>query len=149
MGEFLLDPAVLPMLRKHGGFKIAVSTPVLLKRLHESGVLTRCDDTRQRHTVRVTCEGHPKVVLAIDLKALREDAGVEDSDEPTTPNQTIRPKTRYSATHSTLTAPADRPNDSRPVAAGQPRATEESVRYDPPYLPQLRPTHVQFIPADA
>lgn len=72
-GEFLLDPAAMPLLKKHGGMKLAISTPTLLKRLKESGMMTRVDDARQRLTIRSTIEGHPRNVLAISLGEIIEE----------------------------------------------------------------------------
>lgn len=72
-GELLLDPGAMVLLKKHSGGKLAVTPQTLLKRVKEAGILTRVDDTRQRNTVRVTVEGHPKQVLAINLAEFAED----------------------------------------------------------------------------
>lgn len=72
--EFLLDPGSLVLIKKHSGGRISVSQPTLLKRLKEAGVLTRVDDQRQRNTVRVTLEGHPRAVLAINVDELIDEA---------------------------------------------------------------------------
>jgi hypothetical protein len=70
--EFLLDPGALVLLKKHSNGKIAVTNQTLMKRIKEAGQLTRTDDSRQRNTVRCTCEGHPHQVLALPIASFTD-----------------------------------------------------------------------------
>jgi hypothetical protein len=74
--EFLLDPNALTLLKKHSGGKLAISPATLLKRMKESGVITRCDETRKRNTVRMSLEGHQRQALCLSL------ADIFDESEP-------------------------------------------------------------------
>ena len=65
-GEFLLDANALTLIKKHSGGKLAVTPQTLMKRLKESGLLTRMDDSRQRMTVRQTLEGHRRQALCME-----------------------------------------------------------------------------------
>lgn len=73
-GHFLLDPNALTLLKKHSGGKLAVSPQTLLKRMKESGLITRSDDARQRHTVRLSLEGHQRQALCLDLATVFEES---------------------------------------------------------------------------
>lgn len=72
--EFLFDPGSLPMVKKYSGGKLAVTAQTLLKRVRESGILTRVDDSRERHTVRVSIDGHQRSVLAIQIAEIENAA---------------------------------------------------------------------------
>jgi hypothetical protein len=71
--ELLIDPATMPLIKRAGGAKVAITPQTLLKRMKEGGILTRIDDARQRNTVRVTCEGHPRNVLCLSMDQLRDE----------------------------------------------------------------------------
>lgn len=71
-GEFYLDPATLALIKKHSGGKLAVTTQTLGKRMKEAAMLTRTDDNRQRLTVRVTLDGHPRQVMVVPLSAFSD-----------------------------------------------------------------------------
>lgn len=73
----MLDPGTLTLIKKHSGGKLAVTPQTLLKRMKESGMLTRIDDARQRNTVRCQCEGHQRQVLCMSLSDVMEAAGDE------------------------------------------------------------------------
>jgi hypothetical protein len=45
--------------------ELAVTRQTLLKRMKDSGVLKRTDETRQRTTVRVTADGHQQTVIVL------------------------------------------------------------------------------------
>jgi hypothetical protein len=66
-GELYLDPNMIPLLKKHSGGRLALTPQTLLKRMKESGLITRIDNERQRNTVRMTLEGHVRQVLCLDL----------------------------------------------------------------------------------
>lgn len=72
-GEFMLDPGTLTLLKRHSGGKLAVTTQTLLKRLKEAKLLVRTDDARQRNTVRMTIEGHPRQVLVLAITDIMGD----------------------------------------------------------------------------
>lgn len=64
--ELLIDAtAAYNDVRKHAGGAITFTKQTMLKRLKDSGLLTRVDETRQRNTVRVTCEQHTRNVIAM------------------------------------------------------------------------------------
>lgn len=67
--EMYLDAAIAyNELRKSAG--LAWTKQTLFKRLKEAGAITRSDDTRQRNTVRITAEGHPRQVLVLQLSTV-------------------------------------------------------------------------------
>jgi hypothetical protein len=59
-------------IKKSAGAELASTKQTLFKRLKDAGLLTRTDDTRQRNTVRITCENHPRVVLSLCLSTCLE-----------------------------------------------------------------------------
>jgi len=59
-------------VKKQAGQELATTKQTLFKRLKDAGVLTRTDDARQRNTVRVTAEQHPRVVLSLCLSTILE-----------------------------------------------------------------------------
>lgn len=65
--ELLLDLNAFALLKRHAGGKLAMTKPTLLKRLADGGKLKRTDPARQRLSVRVTCQGHVRNVLAFPL----------------------------------------------------------------------------------
>lgn len=54
-------------VKKHAFGAIQLTKPTMLKRLKENGNLTRVDDNRQRNSIRMTCEGHSRQVLAMPI----------------------------------------------------------------------------------
>ena len=72
-GLFYLDPSAYPILRKNSGGRLQLSAQTFLKRLKDAGKLARVDDARQRNTVRVTLEGHPRNVIALNANEIMED----------------------------------------------------------------------------
>jgi hypothetical protein len=77
-GEFYLDANAVTLLKKHSGGRIAVTPQTLQKRMKESGVLARCDDSRQRNTVRQTLERHQRQVLCMSLADVFDDAADDE-----------------------------------------------------------------------
>jgi len=66
--ECLLDAAsAYALVVRHSRGAITQTKQTMLKRLKDYGVLVRTDETRQRNTVRVTCENQSKHVLALRL----------------------------------------------------------------------------------
>ena len=55
--------------RKAAGTELAVTKQTMIKRLKDANLLHRVDDCRQRNTVRITAEGHPRQVLMLSLTA--------------------------------------------------------------------------------
>jgi hypothetical protein len=71
--EVYLDVNIgFPEVMKIAGKEITLSKQTLMKRLKEAGVITRIDDARQRNTVRVTAERHPRQVIALALGKILE-----------------------------------------------------------------------------
>lgn len=58
------------LIVRHSKGAISQTKQTMLKRLKDQGILTRTDETRQRNTVRVTCENQAKHVLAIRITHL-------------------------------------------------------------------------------
>jgi hypothetical protein len=54
-------------IRKHANNQMTFTRPTMLKRLKDAGLLLRTDDTRQRNTIRITAEQHPRNVLCMSL----------------------------------------------------------------------------------
>lgn len=71
--ELLLDPNVLPVLKKHSGGKLAMTSQTLLKRLKDANLLTRTDAARGRNTIRMQLEGHTHNVLCLCLSEVMDD----------------------------------------------------------------------------
>jgi hypothetical protein len=59
------------LIQKHAGGTIFNTKPTMIKRLKESGLITKHDDARQRNTIRIVCEGHTRTCVCLDAtKAL-------------------------------------------------------------------------------
>lgn len=54
-------------IRKVAGPELALTKQTMMKRLKDAGTLTRVDDARQRNTVRITAENHPRQVLSLSI----------------------------------------------------------------------------------
>jgi hypothetical protein len=83
--ELFLDATTgFNVVRKAAGSEISLTKQTLMKRLKDAGILSRTDDARQRNTVRVTAEQHPRQVLALilsealDNNEAPQDEGAED-----------------------------------------------------------------------
>lgn len=59
-------------VRKASGNELTLSKQTMFKRLKDSGLLVRSDDARQRNTIRITAEGHPRQVIALSLSQTLE-----------------------------------------------------------------------------
>lgn len=69
------------IIRKVAGPEISLTKQTMLKRLKDSGKVQRVDDARQRNTVRVTIEGHPRQVIALRLSEILETQEVPNDGE--------------------------------------------------------------------
>lgn len=68
-GELLLDAATSwALIMKAARGQLTATKTTMMKRLKDQGILVRTDETRQRNTVRVTCEGQGRNVLALSLQ---------------------------------------------------------------------------------
>jgi hypothetical protein len=72
--ELYIDPNAITLLKRWAGGKLAVTDQILIKRMKEAGVLRRTDTTRQQNKVRVTVEGHYRLVLCLSLTDTMTDA---------------------------------------------------------------------------
>lgn len=81
-GELYLDANIgFTVLKKAAGSgsELAATKQTIFKRMKDGGFLTRCDETRQRNTVRITAEGHNRQVLALGItSALDQSEGAKD-----------------------------------------------------------------------
>lgn len=64
--ELFLDATMgFNVIKKVAGAEMTTTKQTMFKRLKDGGILHRCDDVRQRNTVRVTADGHGRQVLAL------------------------------------------------------------------------------------
>lgn len=81
--ELLIEAnAGYSLIKKVAGSEINLTKQTMIKRLKDAGLLTRSDDARQRNTVRVKIDHHPRQVIALCL-AETLDTEEAPSDEPT------------------------------------------------------------------
>jgi hypothetical protein len=85
--SFWLDvTAGYPVLAKAMGKDMQLSKNTLFKRLKDAGALKQVDDARSRNTIRITADGHPRLVLALELtrvlevEDLTDEEGTHDGD---------------------------------------------------------------------
>ena len=57
-------------IRRLSSGQISITATTLWKRLKESGIVVKNDEKRQRNTLRVTCEGAVRTVVAIQLSSV-------------------------------------------------------------------------------
>lgn len=66
--ELFIDiTAGYALIKKAAGAELVLTKQTLFKRLKDDGVLKRTDEARQRNTVRVTAENHPRQVLVLSI----------------------------------------------------------------------------------
>ena len=65
-------PTCYPDIKKHSAGQITFTRQTMVKRLKDAGLLVRVDENRQRNTVRVQCEGHPRQVVVLNATDLLE-----------------------------------------------------------------------------
>lgn len=82
-GELYVDVnSGYALVRKIARDDITLSRNTLMKRMKDGGLLTRVDASRQRNTIRITAENHPRQVLALNLQtALDTQEDAQDSTE--------------------------------------------------------------------
>lgn len=80
-GEIYLDvTAGFAIVKKVAGSEMQLTKQTMLKRLKDSGHLTRTDETRQRNTVRVTAENHPRQVLCLSIQQVLDTMEGQDDE---------------------------------------------------------------------
>jgi hypothetical protein len=85
--EILLDAnAGYPLVRKVAGADISLSRNTFLKRLKDGGLITRSDTARQRNTIRVSAENHPRQVIALTLSKILDTQEVPGDTKPAKPS---------------------------------------------------------------
>lgn len=70
------------IIRKAAGNDLSLSKQTLFKRLKDAGYLNRADEARQRNTVRITAENHPRQVLAMSIARTLETQEVPNEPAP-------------------------------------------------------------------
>lgn len=70
-------------IKKAAGAEIPLTKQTLMKRLKDASLLTRTDEARQRNTIRITAEKHPRQVLSLPIST------VLDTEEK--PNESADP----------------------------------------------------------
>lgn len=56
-------------VKKIAGQELAMTKQTLFKRMKDAGVLVRTDEARQRNSIRITAESHPRAVLVMSATA--------------------------------------------------------------------------------
>lgn len=71
------------IVKKVGGPDISLTKQTMMKRLKDAGHLARTDENRQRNTIRITAEQHPRQVIALVLSTTLETQEVPQDDNGT------------------------------------------------------------------
>lgn len=72
-GEMFLDiNSGYTIARKVAGNDISLSRNTFIRRMKDGGLLTRTDHARQRNTIRISAENHPRQVLAMPIKRVMD-----------------------------------------------------------------------------
>lgn len=71
------------VIKKVAGPELALSKQTLFKRMKDAGLLSRTDDGRQRNTIRVRAENHPRQVLCMSITAALNLEDVTDVESDT------------------------------------------------------------------
>jgi hypothetical protein len=71
-------------IKKNAGADIPLTKQTLIKRLKDASLLTRTDEGRQRNTVRITAEKHPRQVLALPLSTILDTQEKSDDEQQPT-----------------------------------------------------------------
>lgn len=80
--ELYLDmTAGYSVIRKAAGAEIALSKQTLMKRMKDAGTLLRTDEGRQRNTIRVSAENHPRQVICLSLSSTLQQEDLTDETE--------------------------------------------------------------------
>jgi len=78
--ELLLDPNALAYIKKQSDGRLSVTDATFAKRLKDANLLVRTDAARQRNSIRMTIEGHPRNVLAMSASEVLDDSGATDTN---------------------------------------------------------------------
>ena len=79
-------------VKKVAGQELAITKQTLFKRMKDAGALTRTDEARQRNTIRVTAENHPRQVICLSIAAVMESNEVpQDEAENESAANTVFP----------------------------------------------------------
>jgi hypothetical protein len=70
------------LIRKVAGPDLSLTKQTLFKRFKDAGVLTRVDEARNRNTVRIQAENHPRQVIAVSLVAALDLKEFPNDDAP-------------------------------------------------------------------
>lgn len=68
-------------VKKEAGQELALTKQTLFKRMKDAGALTRTDEARQRNTIRITAENHPRQVIAMSVAEVLETSEVPNDDD--------------------------------------------------------------------
>lgn len=70
-GILYLDATIIfEDVRRHSAGAITITKATMFKRLKEARMLVKTDETRQRNTIRMTCDGQVRNVLAVKLSEI-------------------------------------------------------------------------------
>jgi len=68
-------------VKKIAGQELAITKQTLFKRMKDAGALTRTDEARQRNTIRVTAENHPRQVICMSVATVMESSEVPQDEQ--------------------------------------------------------------------
>jgi hypothetical protein len=68
-------------IKKVAGQELSLTKQTLFKRMKDAGALTRTDETRQRNTIRITAENHPRQVICLSIASVMESNEVPQGDD--------------------------------------------------------------------
>ena len=74
-------------VKKVAGQELALTKQTLFKRMKDAGALVRTDETRQRNTLRITAEHHPRQVVGFAISDIMETSEVPQEDQENQPQQ--------------------------------------------------------------
>lgn len=66
------------VIKKHAGGDLTLTKNTMIKRLRDAGLIRRVDDARQRNTIRITAESHPRQVMALSLSQTLDVGGTPE-----------------------------------------------------------------------
>lgn len=74
-------------IRKVAGQELALTKQTLFKRMKDAGALVRTDEARQRNTIRITAENHPRQVVCLSASQTMESQEVPGDQPDLVPEQ--------------------------------------------------------------
>lgn len=69
------------IIKKVAGAELSLTKQTLMKRLKDAGMLSRVDESRQRNTIRINADGHPRNVLCMKISDTLEESELDHDDE--------------------------------------------------------------------